>query len=111
MLIGLVATAFACWWFFARPLVVLVYDRIVPAFELLTEIREDPCQLELRKASQGRAIRVVRYSGTCPICAGRIELEYGFGDQRRRLFGCCTEAPRKHVFTFDRVTLQGRRVN
>jgi len=111
LLIGLVATGIVFWWFWVRPLVVLLYDRIVPAFELLTEFREDPCQLELSKATKGRAIRVVRYSGTCPICAGRIELEYGFGDQRRRLFGCCTEAPREHVFTFDRVTLQGRRVN
>ncbi len=111
LLIGLVATGFVCWWFLVRPLVVLLHDRIVPASEFFTEFREDPCQLELSKANQGRAIRVVRYSGTCPICAGRIELEYGFGDQRRRLFGCCTEAPREHVFTFDRVTLQGRRVH
>lgn len=111
LLISLMAMGFASWRLLVRPLVILLNDRIVPAFALLTQWREEPCQLELYKIAQGRAIRVVRYSGTCPICAGRMELEYGFGDQRRRMFGCCTEAPREHVFTFDRVTLQGSRVH
>lgn len=110
LLIGFVAAGGAGWWFWVRPLVLLVSDRIVPAGEWIAAWREDPCQLEMTKTPNGRYIRVVRYSGTCPICSGQIELEYGFGDNRRRLFGCCTEAPREHVFTFDRVTLMGRRV-
>lgn len=110
-LVSLVAVGLLVWWYFVRPLVLLLSDRIVPAGELITAWREDPCQLEMAKTPNGRSIRVVRYSGTCPVCSGRIELEYGFGNNRRRLFGCCTEAPREHVFTFDRVTLQGRRVD
>lgn len=95
------------WLFVLRPLARLLEDRIAPAGELLTGWSEDPAQLDMAKDAERRYVRLVRYSGVCPICAGKIELRYGNGEQSRRLFGCCSEAPQEHRFTFDRVTRRG----
>lgn len=97
----------ATWHFSLRPLVWLLEDRIAPAFELLAGWSEEPCQLDMAKDAERRYIRLVRYSGVCPICAGKVELRYGQGVQSRRMFGCCGEAPQEHRFTFDRVTRRG----
>lgn len=97
----------ATWHFATRPLFLLLEDRIAPAADLLTGLSEDTCQLDMAKDAERRYIRLVRYSGVCPICAGRIELRYGQGGQSRRMFGCCGEAPQEHRFTFDRVTRRG----
>ena len=98
------------WRFLARPLIWLLEDRIIPAPELLAAFSEEPCQLEMPKDQNARYIRLVRYGGVCPVCAGQIELRYGVGTEARRLFGACSEAPQEHVFSFDRVTRKGRRV-
>lgn len=105
LVIGVVA-----WRFWARPLIWLLEDRIIPAPEFLAALREDPCQLEMPKEGTARYIRLVRFGGVCPVCAGQIELRYGTGTDSRRLFGCCSEAPQEHVFSFDRVTRKGQRV-
>lgn len=102
-----VGIGWATWLFVLRPLVRLLDDRIATAAELLTGWSEDPCQLDMAKDAERRYIRLVRYSGVCPICAGKIELRYGQGVQSRRMFGCCSEAPQEHRFTFDRVTRRG----
>ena len=107
MILGIFA--FTIWRMQLRPLIWLVEDRIIPASETLTKFTEEPCQLDMAKDGDHRYIRVVRYSGVCPLCAGKIELRYGHGDNARRLFGCCTEVPQEHVFEFDRVTRMGRR--
>jgi hypothetical protein len=107
----LLITVVFVWRFLARPLIWLTEDRIIPAPDMLTAMREDePCQLEMPKEGNARYIRLVRYSGVCPVCAGRIELRYGAGHAQRRLFGCCSEAPQDHQFSFDRVSRQGQRV-
>ena len=104
-----VAFAWVIWRMHLRPLTWLVEDRIIPASGSLTKFSEDFCQLDMAKEGDRRFIRLVRYSGVCPICAGKIELRYGDGTNARRLFGCCTEVPQEHVFEFDRVTRMGRR--
>jgi hypothetical protein len=106
LLIGL---GWTFWRFLLRPLVWLLEDRIIPAGEFLSSWKEDPAQLDMAKDGKHRYIRLVRYGGVCPICAGTIELHYGIGENARRLFGCCSEAPQEHVFTFDRVTRWGSR--
>ena len=98
------------WRFALQPLVWLIEDRIIPAPLWVPALTEDHCQLEMPRDDQHRYIRLVRYSGVCPVCAGLIELRYGTGSESRRLFGCCREAPQEHRFTFDRVTRQGRAV-
>lgn len=97
-------------WEFARQIWWLLTDRIVPAAEVLAGWNEPPAQLESFNQGSVRIIGLVRYSATCPICAATVELRYGAGHERRRLFGCCVEAPQEHVFTFDRVTRRGREV-
>lgn len=95
------------WRIFLRPFIWLLEDRIAPASELLAGWSEEPCQLEMARDAEHRYIRLVRYGGICPVCAGKIELRYGQGGQGRRLFGCCSEVPQEHRFSFDRVTRRG----
>ncbi|MDP4078797.1 hypothetical protein [Acidovorax sp. A1169] len=90
------------WW--------LLEDRIIPAPDGLVRLTEEPAQLESFKVDQGRVIGLVRYTANCPVCAAAVELRYGQGHERRRLFGCCVEAAQEHLFTFDRVTRRGTRV-
>ncbi|UCU95216.1 hypothetical protein [Hydrogenophaga taeniospiralis] len=104
----LAGSSWIVWRSLVRPLVWLVDDRMVPAPEVLTGWSEAPCQLDMAKDTEHRYIRLVRYSGVCPVCAGKIELRYGQGNNARRLFGCCAEVPQEHVFVFDRVTRLGR---
>lgn len=92
-----------------RPILWLVEDRVGFASETLIKLSEDPAHLDLAKDGDHRYFRLVRYTAVCPICAGAIELRYGQGSQYRRIFGCCTEVPQEHVFTFDRVTKTGQR--
>jgi hypothetical protein len=96
-------------WDFLRQLWWLLSDRIVPAADVLVRWNEPAAQLESFKQGDARIIGLVRYSATCPVCAAAVELRYGAGHERRRLFGCCVEAPQEHVFTFDRVTRRGTR--
>ncbi len=92
-----------------RPLVWLLEDRIAIASDSLVKLKEETAHLDMAKDGDHRYIRLVRYKAVCPICAGNIELRYGHGANNRRIFGCCTEVPTEHVFTFDRVTKQGQR--
>lgn len=111
----LIAIALLCtcgwitWRLFLRPLLWLVEDRIILVSDSLMKLKEDAAHLDMAKDGDHRYIRLVRYSAVCPVCAGKIELRYGHGANYRRLFGCCTEVPTEHVFTFDRVTKVGRR--
>lgn len=90
------------WW--------LLSDRIALASDVLVNWKEAPSQLESFRAGDERVIGLVRYTATCPECSAAVELRYGEGQERRRLFGCCVESPQEHVFTFDRVTRCGRRI-
>lgn len=109
VLLGILA--WAIWRLFVRPTVWLVDDRIVPATELFVAWGEKDAQLELATESGSRRrLQLVRYSAVCPICAGNIELRYAHGQNRRRLVGCCDEAPHEHIFSFDRVSRCGRQL-
>ncbi len=93
-----------------RPLLYLVEDRLIPAGDFWVGLGEAPAQLEFAKIEGRRMIRLVRYTSVCPVCSGMVELRYAKGPNRRRIVGCCEEAPYEHVFTFDRVLRQGRRL-
>jgi len=55
-----------------------------------------------------RSIVLRRYVADCPICrTTTISLSRGEKDFRRRIVGRCDNSPREHVFSFDRVTLEG----
>ena len=107
----LAAMGWVVWRISLRPVVWLIDDRITLATELWVAWAEQTAQLELSKDENNRRrLQLVRYSAVCPICAGTIELRYAQGPNRRRLLGCCDEAPHEHVFSFDRVSRAGQRI-
>lgn len=110
VLLGLLCIfSWIIWRFQIRPLVWLLEDRIGFVSDALIKFSEETAHLDMAKNGDHRYIRLVRYSAVCPICAGTVELRYGHGTNYRRLFGCCTEVPAEHVFTFDRITRVGQR--
>jgi hypothetical protein len=98
---------YAIWILVIKPLMRLFEDRIVHASELLVDVNEKPSQLELFKDGDLRLISLVRYSAPCPICGATIYLDEGSPDFPRRMVGRCSESPREHLFSFDRVTRKG----
>lgn len=105
-----IATPIIYWFMSIRPLVWLVEDNIVRVDSAWVGGKEAAAQLEIvRGENQDRYLQLIRYSAVCPICAGTIGLRYSQGPNRRRLVGCCNEAPQDHVFSFDRVTRKGLR--
>ena len=109
LLLALAGSGWVVWRLLVRPMIWLLDDRMIFAGFALMKFSEEAAQLDMTKDAGHRYIRLVRYSAVCPICAGSIELRYGYGSNFRRIFGCCTEVPAEHVFTFDRVTRVGQR--
>lgn len=112
ILIGLLA-------WYARHLVDrfsrLVDDRIVLASDQMVGFKEFGVCLELLKpegstADTPKRARMIKYAGTCPICAAQVLLDKGEPDFPRRIVGRCQESPREHVFSFDRATSTGYRL-
>jgi hypothetical protein len=106
------ASAWILWRFFVRSTFWLLDDRIIPASETWVAWSEELGQLELTEdEGKKRRLQLVRYSAVCPVCADTIELRYSQGPNRRRLVGCCNEAPHDHVFSFDRILRTGHRLS
>ncbi|HEX7820883.1 MAG TPA: hypothetical protein VF463_09720 [Sphingobium sp.] len=65
--------------------------------------------LDCEQWREGRMAIVVRsYVADCPICdAETVMLERGGAEFPGRIVGRCRNSPREHVFSFDRVTLEG----
>jgi hypothetical protein len=64
--------------------------------------------LDLEETEGKRSVVLRRYVAGCPICrAPTITLSRGNPEFRRRIVGRCDNSPREHVFSFDRVTLEG----
>jgi hypothetical protein len=109
LVLTLIFVCVAYWHIIVRPWVLLLDDRIMLGGNFLTGFMEESVQLDMAKDEKHRYIRLVRYTATCTVCAGNVELRYGTGENKRRIFGCCSEVPQEHVFTFDRVTKVGQR--
>lgn len=92
----------ATWKVAVAPLWFVPGDELEPL--LLEEIR-DP---EDSKAP--KRIELVKYTGVCPICGGRVVAGSGGLRFRARLVGRCQRSPREHVFSFDHVTRVGERL-
>lgn len=93
----------------------LVDDRIVLASDHMVGFKEFGICLELFKpegsnADTPKRARMIKYAGTCPICAAQVLLDKGEPDFPRRIVGRCQESPREHVFSFDRATRTGYRL-
>lgn len=85
-------------------------DRIVIAPDWTLAWKEFGATMELEGDSENggtRAVKVVRYAAPCPICDGLLRLDRGEPDYPRRLVGRCSQSPREHVYSFDRITRRG----
>jgi len=106
-LFSVVALPMGAWILVLKPWFRLLNDRIVVVAESILSWREKQAQLELYTDRETRQIRVVRYSSTCSICGAAVYVDDGSPDFPRRLIGRCSESPREHIFSFDRVTRKG----
>lgn len=102
---------FFLWQVLVRPALILVDDRIAmaPSTVNLLSTSVDG-QWELFREGEQRWIQLVRYTAVCPQCGATLNLLRGEPDWIRRLVDRCTESPREHVYSFDRVTLRGKRL-
>lgn len=96
------------------PFFITRFQRVMRAPDWLIPLKEiDPYLLEwVEEPGQpdGQAppsIQLVRYTGVCPICQGRVLVNGGGLAFWGRLVGRCQRSPREHVFSFDHVTRSG----
>lgn len=92
------------------PFYRLLEDKIIPAPGILQLTVPLGHVVVLRQEENDRVLRMVRYTATCPICGGNVEIEKGRRQHRGRLVGQCTRNPIEHVFSFDFITGSGRRI-
>jgi hypothetical protein len=84
--------------------------RIVMAPDVLTPLSATDVTLEVRRPKQEVSqveLAFVRYSATCPVCGGIVEIHEGRRAFPDRLVGRCRRASREHVFSFDPVLRTG----
>jgi len=79
--------------------------RLVMAPSLLTPFTVDNVTLELRPSTDHGPGELIfaRYTSTCPICQGTVELFDGGKVFPDRVVGRCRRSGREHVFSFDHV--------
>lgn len=94
-----------------RDIFRLFDDRILIAPDWMLAIKEFGATVEINRSKnsdEDSTILVQRYTSICPICGWMIKLDRGEPDFPRRIIGRCEEHPREHVFSFDRMTKQGK---
>ena len=76
---------------------------IVMAPEILVPFKADHVTLELRpkEVDKKGEFAFVRYTATCPLCAGLVLLHDGGDEFKDRIVGRCDNSPREHVYSFD----------
>lgn len=98
------------YWHF-RDIFRLFDDRIQIAPDWMLAIKEFGATVEINRSKnpdEDSTIQVQRYTSICPVCGRMIKLDRGEPDFPRRIVGRCEEHPREHVFSFDRMTKQGK---
>ncbi len=98
-------------WCFSRPIRELTTQRVSIGNEAVLSLGALNGQLRAMKEPgsrfKGRIVAVVRHWGTCPVCAGEVDLATGGTAFPDRIIGRCNDAPQEHVFSFDPVRLIG----
>lgn len=107
LMIGFVAYAYFTYRFVYKPLHSLPHNRIIKAPDFLISTNQFNAELELLRPTDFNIARITEYTSSCPICDSKIELDYGKPDQKYYMVGRCRGAPHAHVYSFDRMTLQG----
>lgn len=109
--LAFVATIAAILTWSMRPFWQLPNLRVTIAPEWVVGISQFYAQLRLTRDNDkklGGRFDLVRFYGSCPICAGTVEIRDGGRAWPGRLVGCCSDSPREHVYGFDAVTLDGK---
>jgi len=95
-------------WIFFGHLFKIQTRRIVPMPSIF-QSADNNHLLELKKTKyQSKQVKLVKYSGECPICGGRVIAKSGGFTFYGRIVGKCENAPVEHVFSFDHVTRKGK---
>jgi len=73
------------------------------AKEFLVPFKADHVTLELRpkQGDKKGELAFVRYTASCPLCAGLVLLHDGGDEFKDRIVGRCDNSPREHVYSFD----------
>ncbi len=111
LLLSLLALTWT-WCHFMQPIIRLPIDRVTIANELFLAWSQLNGQFRLTRDAQSKRLggwfQFVRHSGTCPLCAGEVEIASGGRAFPDRLVGRCSDSPLEHVFSFDPVSLAGQ---
>lgn len=95
------------WHEFWMPWIKLIENRIIVASDTYIALSEKTAQFELMREGKTRWIQLVRYTAPCPMCGATLHLAEGKPDFPSRIVGRCSESPREHIYSFDRVTRMG----
>lgn len=108
------ALAWTGWRYGTRPWFQLPADRLVIVPMLQLALTQEFAQLHLVRRHLGPRpsgwLTVVRHRASCPVCGSDVDLHDGGRAFPDRIVGRCAAAPHEHVYTFDPVLLQGRRL-
>ena len=92
---------------FVWPLFRLLEDRIIAAPGILQLNSRFEHVLVIKKEEEIKVVRMVRFTGTCPLCGGLVEVYKGRRLFRGRFVGQCNRNPVEHIFSFDHVLRRG----
>ncbi len=92
------------------PLYRLIDQKIVMAPAILQMTSRFYHVLVIRREGERKVVRMLRFTATCTLCGGEVEIQEGRRALRGRYVGECGRNPVEHVFTFDHVLKTGYRV-
>ena len=92
---------------FVWPLIRLIENKIIIAPSILQLAYTVQHVLLIKKDEHGKSVRMVRFTGTCPLCGGLVEIQKGKGVFGGRLVGECENSPVEHLYSFDHVLRRG----
>lgn len=92
------------------PLYRLIDQKVVMAPAILQMTSRFYHVLVIRREGKRKVVRMLRFTATCPLCGGEVEVQEGRRALHGRYVGACGRNPVEHVYTFDHVLRIGRRV-
>lgn len=85
--------------------------RVIRAPMMTLALSQLEGEIEMYRDSERNQItRFTQFKSTCPICTADIVLKSGYPEHKLPLVGRCVESPFSHVYSFDRVTMMGRKI-
>lgn len=96
-------------WILLGPILSTANLRVTMASALITPIGEieDMQLIAERSENKTTVYHLVKFSGECKLCGGRVTVGRGGLAAPGRLVGRCQGSPREHLYTFDHVTRVG----